>query len=155
MKANVAVTHSPGLTCTITGPPQVMHPNGLRQKGLLLSGCQCRLVVYFFLCSRNWYVGECCTDPLTRFWRDKSAQSHFTKHFKVPKFSQNRFKCFSKLIHSPGPDVTRVHSHRDKLGNKLRTNANKTLDSFVTSFIWNNVSCFICASMNSRINRCR
>ena len=96
-----------------------------------------------FLCSRNWYVGECCTDPLTRFWRDKSAQSHFTKHFKVPKFSQNCFKFFSKLIHSPGPDVTRVHSHRDKLGNKLRTNANKTLDSFVTSFIWNNVSCFI------------
>ena len=94
-------------------------------------------------------------------------------------------------MHSPGPDVTRVHSHISlniskfqsflkivsyfspswstpqvltwlectvtgiKLSNKLRTNANKTLDSFVTSFIWNNVSCFIlnlmrsCASMNS------
>ena len=61
------------------------------------------------------------------------------------------------LIHSPGPDVTRVHSHRDKLSNKLSTNANKTLDSFATSFIWikhltasspalserNKVSCFI------------
>ena len=61
------------------------------------------------------------------------------------------------LIHSPGPGVTRVHSHRDKLSNKLRTNANKTPDSFATSFIWikhltasspalserNNVSCFI------------
>ena len=62
------------------------------------------------------------------------VHSHISLN-KVPKFSQNCFIFFSKLIHSPGPDVTRVHSHWYKLSNNLRTNANKTLDSFVTSFI--------------------
>ena len=103
------------------------------------------------------------TDMLANVALIHSLGSDVTRVHSHISLNISKFQSFLKIVSyfspswskSPGPDVTRVHSHRDKVSNKLRTNANKTLDSFVTSFIWNNVSCFIlnlmrsCASMNS------